>query len=934
MRFILFISVFLSLFGVSKVQAQEQQLIHGNLWLGPKSNGLEDMRIYVDANRELLIDFIESREGFYRHTFRGHHLVQLTSKYLPELLQQGWCKNVRIESGWGSPLMDSSKIHTNSIHAHNGSSKLPATYTGSGVIIGIIDSGIDMDHPDFQTDSGKTRVLKIWDQTRNTDTTRRPIGFGYGEVYSKAEIDAGNCPHSDPNQYHGHGTMVSGVAVSNGNSVHDSIADYAGHAPEADILFAAISFSSNSFTQDITDAVTWLFDEASAAGKPCVINISAGTYLGSHDGLDLQAQFIDSLIKAKEGRAVVCAAGNAGAVAPFHLRVDIKSDTAFTWFKANPSSGLGQNAVFFEVWADKAQFDSLEFGVAVTDTATLVDTIVWSDFISNRLDTLIVLNALGSTFMTWAEQRGSRYLLQVVVTSPKASRYHAFFGEGSGSYDIWSSAWLGLSDMMYENLPQHSHLAKYAYPDTLQSIVSLWACSPHVLTVANFNNRSEYENVAGGKRIFSNITTGALASTSSSGPNRLGHLKPDLAAPGNVSVTSGRLVDLAYLNNTPSQRYKLAKGGFHFSNGGTSMASPVVSGIVAMMLEKCPKLTHYDIISHLKQAAYRDSFTGSQPNYNFGFGKVDAVAALEVTNINEKIMTGNGASYFCEGDSLRLSTSQAFAKVLWSTGDLGQSSYVSKTDTVFAQIENAKGCREHTDTLVIKEEALPRGTLVFDSSKVEFCEGEQVTISINPTHYQMRWSNGSTDSVLVVNQSDTVYVTLTDSLGCVNETDRLVIVEHPAPMVSINGDSVICIGDTAVLTGKGAAAYRWSSGDSISQISISSGGEYQLHGTDTNQCVDSAIFTVIEQDCYVGISELKKEGIRVWPNPSRGLISIACRDDSFTKVSVLSFSGKVLQSQQSIDVSTNYKLDLPNGSYLLKIETMSGTSFHQIKLIR
>ena len=295
--------------------------------------------VYVQGNLEELTAAGQSLGAVFRHSFSGYHSFYLPQGAFATFIDLPEVKSFRIQGGIAHALTDSSKAHTKGYIPIIYKSEDQGTYTGKGVVVGIIDTGIDLDHPDFKSDSSHTRVVKIWDQARNLDSTLRPT-YGYGEVYDSAAINAGNCPHTDPNQYHGHGTMVSGIAVGNGHSVPDSIADYSGYAAESPILYVASDFSASSWTQTIADGVDWIFAEAEKMGMPCVVNISAGTYSGSHDGRDLAAQYIDSLIQSKKGRAVVSAAGNAGHVPPFHLKQQVNIDTTFTWFKVNPKQRL------------------------------------------------------------------------------------------------------------------------------------------------------------------------------------------------------------------------------------------------------------------------------------------------------------------------------------------------------------------------------------------------------------------------------------------------------------------------------------------------------------------------------------------------------------------------------------------------------------------
>ncbi len=164
--------------------------------------------------------------------------------------------------------------------------------TGQGVMIGFVDSGLDLSHPEFLGEDGTSRVVALWDMTAEGTP---PAGFRRGAVFSAAEIAAGLVPSVDQR---GHGTAVAAIAAGR-----------SGAAPGAAI--AAVKLSSSQ-TTDVMRAIKFLLDQAEERGMPCVINISYGTNCGSHWGQTLFESYIDQ--SAQRGRSViVCAAGNEGS---------------------------------------------------------------------------------------------------------------------------------------------------------------------------------------------------------------------------------------------------------------------------------------------------------------------------------------------------------------------------------------------------------------------------------------------------------------------------------------------------------------------------------------------------------------------------------------------------------------------------------------------
>src|SRR5262245_42144734 len=120
--------------------------------------------------------------------------------------------------------------------------------TGNGVIVGDVDTGIDLGHLDFKKADGTTRLLSLWDQTASTGTP--PTGFTYGAEYSAAAINSGSAPETDPD---GHGTHVMGIAGGNGSATGNGVPayTYVGMAPEADLIMVKTTFNDANIVDGV-----------------------------------------------------------------------------------------------------------------------------------------------------------------------------------------------------------------------------------------------------------------------------------------------------------------------------------------------------------------------------------------------------------------------------------------------------------------------------------------------------------------------------------------------------------------------------------------------------------------------------------------------------------------------------------------------------------
>jgi hypothetical protein len=269
-----------------------------------------------------------------------------------------------------------------------------------------------------------------------------------------------------------------------------------------------------------------------------------------------------------------------------------------------------------------------------------------------------------------------------------------FLATGSGKIDLWSSTQIGGSNFstVIPNVMDYPEFANYIMPDLEQSIVSSWACSEQVITVGNIQNRKNY--IASNNTIFPTngglVPSGILVANSSKGPNRLGAIKPDIVASGDMSL-SARVLNVSYAAS------QLDIGSMHVRNGGTSMASPVVAGIAGLYLEKCPLSSWTDFKAHLLDAAFTDNFTGPNlPNNAYGYGKAHGLNTLLQTEFSPQI---TGSVLYCPNETVLEVITDSFLLAVWNTVDTTFNLELDSAGTYSATITNQQGCRNISNAL-------------------------------------------------------------------------------------------------------------------------------------------------------------------------------------------------------------------------------------------
>ncbi len=469
--------------------------------------------------------------------------------------------------------------------------------SGNGVLVGIIDTGIDLTHPAFNDDDGHSRVIAVWDQDNDGS---HPDKFSYGNECKESAIAAGNCSIDDPN---GHGTHVTGIAAGNGQ--------LGGVAPNAKIAVVR----SSTFTR-LADAVDYLSRLADSKKMPLVINLSVGGQYGAHDGATPLEQWLDD--KLGEGKILVAAAGNEGE-SSLHASLALTTSTQrlavddVAWGSVVQTSVDMWNdtdasvTMSAELWRNGAAVAQTTLEAADTDVATTTLSqpgkfTVSLTFTRSTDDgrvhhTLVIDGSLAD-----ALGDGDRLVLAV---------------SGSGRVDGWVSQSDGGSTSRFGGDTTPGWVAG----DGVETI-AVPASGASVIAVGAYATRNSWVSEDDGTQHIDDLGIGKLATYSSVGPtaapDRTG-LKPDITAPGSV-IISARARSVPFGPDVVDDERVIMQG--------TSMASPHIAGVVALMLEADPKLKPADVRRIIGATARSDSETGTVPNASWGMGKIDAVASV------------------------------------------------------------------------------------------------------------------------------------------------------------------------------------------------------------------------------------------------------------------------------------------------------------------
>ncbi|MBS5762241.1 MAG: S8 family serine peptidase [Lachnospiraceae bacterium] len=515
--------------------------------------------------REIAESVVELSNEFAIVTVREDRLEALAGIEAVEYIEKPKRLFFQVENGRRVSCMTSVQIR-------------PPKLYGAGVLVAIIDSGIDYANLDFRNADGTTRIYALWDQTIPGNP---PEGYVQGTEYTQEKINEALqqenrtermkiVPSEDRS---GHGTAVAGIAAGNGRGSKG--ARYQGVASESGILVVKLGTPREEGfprTTELMQAIDYVVKKAQRAGRPVAINISFGNTYGSHTGTSLLERFIADI--ANLWKSVICIGmGNEGASAG-HTAGILKENTEE---RIPLAVQMKETAINVQIW--KSYHDIVDISLispAGVQIGPIPEVIGTQRFVVGDTEILLYygepspFHVSQEIFIEFLPKNSyiTPGIWQFVLTPRKIV---------TGEYDLWLPS---------ENVLNRGTAFRYptergtlTIPSTSQRVISVGAYDSLTFAYADFSGRGGLE----------------------------GESKPDLVAPG-VDITAP----------TPS--------GIYQTFTGTSFATPFVSGAAALMMEwgivrgNDPYLYGEKVKAYLRRGARPLPGFTEYPNPQVGYG--------------------------------------------------------------------------------------------------------------------------------------------------------------------------------------------------------------------------------------------------------------------------------------------------------------------------
>lgn len=530
----------------------------------------------LDAAREIAVSVTELLNGYAVIVIKEERISELAALPGVDFIEKPKSLYFQADTGRRASCIDTVQ-------------NVPYSLSGRGVLIGVVDSGLDIVNPDFRREDGSTRIAAMWDQSVPGNP---PAGYAVGSEYTGEQINemlreaessgteqSGISRQALPGMdVSGHGTAVTGIAAGNGRGSEGG--RYRGAAPEAEMIIVKMGRSRpDGFprTTELMLGVDYVIRKALELRMPVAVNISFGNTYGSHDGTSLVERFLNDI--SDTWKNVICVgSGNEGTTAG-HVSGRISDEEeAVTELAVQ----MREPALNVQIW--KSYVDEMDVTIVSPSgerIGPLRENLGSQRYFTGDTELLIYYgepkpySVRQEIYISFLPRRTyvDSGVWQIILTPRRIV---------DGRYQMWLPAQSALNEGTAFLRPSSS--GTLTIPSTAALVVTVAAYDARTFAYADFSGR-------GPSHVY----------------EESGAPKPDLAAPG-VGVTAP------------------VPGGGYRSFDGTSFAAPFVTGSAALLMEwgivqgNDPYLYGEKVKAYLRRGARELPGYDRWPNPLLGYG--------------------------------------------------------------------------------------------------------------------------------------------------------------------------------------------------------------------------------------------------------------------------------------------------------------------------
>ena len=355
-----------------------------------------------------------------------------------------------------------------------------------------------------------------------------------------------------------------------------------------------------------------------------------------------------------------------------------------------------------------------------------------------------------------------------------------------------------------------------------------------------------------------------------------------------------------------------AAPGWYLTSSGTSYAAPLISGVVALMLDVNPCLSNLDIEYILKNSSVNIDNLNSNYAGKIGAGRVDANAAVLMASnfITTPIQTNAEITGTCTGNSGSISISPAGGQgpytVQWSNNFIGLNQDSLSIGLYAINITDARGCM--IDTTIQVSTNAP--TLITSIQTNVSCFGLangaiDVTVVQGVPSYIYAWDNGATTEDLSNLNPGTYQLTLRDGNGCsteftytISEASALILSATATSADNSNNGTI----DLSVIGGTPAYTYQWNNNETSEDLTNLAPGLYTVTVTDANGCQATTAGEVIFENTN-SVSEVENNEWMIFPNPTNNDATIKWNNNKVDEIFITDSNGKMISKKSVLGLN-------------------------------